>query len=59
MLFLQCKRLVFEYAPVIIVNAEQFLETNDICAILHACDSAAAGMNEALVGSESSMHAAS
>ncbi|KAL2250331.1 UNVERIFIED_CONTAM: hypothetical protein Sindi_2155400 [Sesamum indicum] len=54
-----CKRLVFEYAPVIIVNAEQFLETNDICAILHACDSAAAGMNEALVGSESSMHAAS
>ncbi|KAL0347548.1 UNVERIFIED_CONTAM: hypothetical protein Scaly_1770800 [Sesamum calycinum] len=55
----KCKRLVFEYAPVIIVNAEQFLETNDICTILRACDSASVGMDEALVGSESSMHAAS
>lgn len=34
----KCKQLVFEYAPVIMVNAEQFLETNDICSAIHACD---------------------
>lgn len=38
--FWQCKKLVFEFAPVILVNAEQFLEQNDICAILHACEPA-------------------
>ncbi|KAL8526503.1 hypothetical protein ACS0TY_015633 [Phlomoides rotata] len=43
----KCKRLVFEYAPIILTNAQQFLETNDICTILHACDA------------DSSMHAAS
>lgn len=59
MLFLQCKRLVFEYAPIILVNAEQFLEANDICALLHACDSAAIGAEELLLGTETSMHAAS
>ncbi|KAK4359219.1 hypothetical protein RND71_021448 [Anisodus tanguticus] len=36
----KCKKLVFEYAPVILVNAEQFLEKNDICTILHACEPA-------------------
>ncbi|XP_055812745.1 uncharacterized protein LOC129882473 [Solanum dulcamara] len=36
----KCKKLVFEFAPVILVNAEQFLEQNDICAILHACERA-------------------
>ncbi|KAL3536600.1 hypothetical protein ACH5RR_005061 [Cinchona calisaya] len=51
----KCKRLVFEYVPVILVNAEQFLETKDICTMLHACDSAAQG----LASSEKSMHAAS
>ncbi|CAA0830583.1 saposin B domain-containing protein [Striga hermonthica] len=34
----KCKRLVFEYAPIILVNAEEFLEKNDVCSILHACD---------------------
>ncbi|KAG5585127.1 hypothetical protein H5410_045561 [Solanum commersonii] len=34
----KCKKLVFEFAPVILINAEQFLEQNDICAILHACN---------------------
>ncbi|XP_073034236.1 uncharacterized protein [Primulina eburnea] len=38
----KCKRLVFEYAPIILVNAEKFLETNDVCTILHACDEVAA-----------------
>lgn len=36
----KCKKLVFEFAPVILVNTEQFLEQNDICAILHACEPA-------------------
>ncbi|WCJ27812.1 saposin B domain-containing protein [Euphorbia peplus] len=36
----KCKRLVFEYGPLIITNAEQFLETKDICTMLHACDRA-------------------
>lgn len=37
----KCKKLVFEYAPLILVNAEQFLEANDLCTILHACAPAA------------------
>lgn len=52
----KCKRLVFEYAPVILVNAEQFLENQDVCKFLHVCDSTTT------VGAEpetSSMHAAS
>ncbi|KAK9067785.1 hypothetical protein SSX86_011896 [Deinandra increscens subsp. villosa] len=35
----KCKVLVFEYAPLILANAEQFLEKEDICTKLHACDS--------------------
>lgn len=35
----KCKTLVFEYAPLILANAEQFLEKEDICSKLHACDS--------------------
>ncbi|CAH1446032.1 unnamed protein product [Lactuca virosa] len=35
----KCKSLVFEYAPLILANAEQFLEKEDICSKLHACDS--------------------
>ncbi|KAH6757149.1 saposin B domain-containing protein [Perilla frutescens var. hirtella] len=50
----KCKKLVFEYAPIILINAEQFLETNDLCNILHACD--AEGVS---LGTEASMHAAS
>ena len=33
----ECKRLVFEYGPLILVNLEGFLEKNDICATIHAC----------------------
>lgn len=35
----KCKRMVFEYGPLILANAEKFLETTDICTMLHACDS--------------------
>ncbi|CAA0836217.1 WEB family protein [Striga hermonthica] len=34
----KCKKLVFEYAPIILVNAEEFLEKNDVCSILRACN---------------------
>ncbi|KDP22785.1 hypothetical protein JCGZ_00372 [Jatropha curcas] len=43
----KCKRMVFEYGPIIITNAEQFLETKDICTMLHACDSAKPNSEEA------------
>ncbi|CAK7343628.1 unnamed protein product [Dovyalis caffra] len=33
----KCKRMVFEYGPLILTNAEQFLETTDLCSMLHAC----------------------
>ncbi|KAF9684834.1 hypothetical protein SADUNF_Sadunf04G0159800 [Salix dunnii] len=36
----KCKRMVFEYGPVILTNAEQFLETTDLCTMLHACKGA-------------------
>ncbi|OMO67748.1 Saposin-like type B, 1 [Corchorus olitorius] len=36
----KCKKLVFEYGPLILANAEQFLETTDICTALHACKTA-------------------
>jgi len=34
---LQCKTLVFEYGPLILVNAEEFLVKNDVCTLLRAC----------------------
>ncbi|KAJ6922632.1 prosaposin-like isoform X1 [Populus alba x Populus x berolinensis] len=33
----KCKRMVFEYGPLILINAEQFLERKDVCTLLHAC----------------------
>ncbi|CAI9097171.1 OLC1v1033535C1 [Oldenlandia corymbosa var. corymbosa] len=54
----KCKRLVFEYAPVILINAEEFLETKDICSLLHACDAEALASAEAETET-SSLHAAS
>ncbi|XP_019085063.1 PREDICTED: proactivator polypeptide-like 1 isoform X1 [Camelina sativa] len=33
----KCKTLVFEYGPLILVNAEEFLVKNDICTLLRAC----------------------
>jgi len=33
----QCKRLVLQYIPLILVNGEKFLEKNDICTIIQAC----------------------
>ncbi|KHG03118.1 Proactivator polypeptide [Gossypium arboreum] len=36
----KCKSLVFEYGPLILANTENFLETTDVCTILHACNGA-------------------
>ncbi|CAN6330180.1 unnamed protein product [Urochloa humidicola] len=33
----QCKRLVLQYVPLILVNGEKFLEKNDVCALVQAC----------------------
>ncbi|CAM0152210.1 unnamed protein product [Urochloa decumbens] len=33
----QCKRLVLQYIPLILVNGEKFLEKNDLCALVQAC----------------------
>ncbi|KAK1398121.1 Proactivator polypeptide [Heracleum sosnowskyi] len=35
----KCKRMVLEYGPMILQNAEHLLESNDICTILRACNS--------------------
>nr|GMC99734.1 prosaposin-like [Ipomoea batatas] len=50
----KCKKLVFEYAPLILVNAEQFLEINDVCTLLHVCDSPTLGIELALPRMEES-----
>ncbi|CAM0152442.1 unnamed protein product [Urochloa decumbens] len=33
----ECKRLVLQYIPLILVNGEKFLEKNDLCALVQAC----------------------
>ncbi|XP_055807572.1 uncharacterized protein LOC129876228 [Solanum dulcamara] len=54
----KCKKMVFEYAPVILINAENFLEKNDVCTILHACQPAI-DKEEALPKMQTSLHSAS
>lgn len=54
----KCKKMVFEYAPVILINAENFLEKNDVCTILHACQPAV-DKEEALPKMQTSLHSAS
>ncbi|KAJ0975514.1 hypothetical protein J5N97_017479 [Dioscorea zingiberensis] len=36
----ECKRLVFQYGPLILASGEKFFETNDVCSVIHACGSA-------------------
>ncbi|XP_006338961.1 prosaposin-like isoform X2 [Solanum tuberosum] len=54
----KCKKMVFEYAPVILINAEHFLEKNDVCTIVHACQPAV-DKEEALPEMQTSLHSAS
>ncbi|WOG93162.1 hypothetical protein DCAR_0312443 [Daucus carota subsp. sativus] len=46
----QCKKMVFEYGPILLVNAEHLLESNDICTMLHACESPKLNMEQASTG---------
>ncbi|KAF0905377.1 hypothetical protein E2562_004358 [Oryza meyeriana var. granulata] len=34
----QCKRMVLQYVPLVLVNGEKFLEKNNVCAMIQACD---------------------
>ncbi|KAG5552842.1 hypothetical protein RHGRI_010823 [Rhododendron griersonianum] len=43
----KCKTMVLEYGPLILSNAEEFLETVDICTVIHACDLPYAGSEQA------------
>ncbi|CAN6463253.1 unnamed protein product [Victoria cruziana] len=36
----ECKRLVLEYGPLLMTNAEKFLETRDVCRTIRACKAA-------------------
>ncbi|KAF9590717.1 hypothetical protein IFM89_036841 [Coptis chinensis] len=44
----KCKRLVFEYGPLIMANAEKFLVKNDVCTTIHACKTSTDGSGVAL-----------
>ncbi|KAK8928540.1 hypothetical protein KSP39_PZI017823 [Platanthera zijinensis] len=33
----QCKKLVLEYGPILLVNAYKFFEKTDVCTAIHAC----------------------
>ncbi|KAG6481273.1 hypothetical protein ZIOFF_057869 [Zingiber officinale] len=33
----KCKKLVFQYGPLILANAEKLLEKTDLCTSIHAC----------------------
>ncbi|RRT69510.1 hypothetical protein B296_00007621 [Ensete ventricosum] len=33
----QCKKLVLQYVPSILIDAEKFLETTDVCTAIYAC----------------------
>lgn len=40
--------MVFEYGPLIIANAEQFLENTDVCSALHVCTASSIVREDAL-----------
>jgi saposin len=35
----QCKRLVLTYGPLFLARLEKFIETKDVCTLIHACKS--------------------
>jgi len=36
----ECKKLVFEYGPLLLTNLEKYLDSNDICSQIHVCEHA-------------------
>jgi len=47
----KCKRLVFEYGPLIMANAEKFLVKNDLCTVIGACNATSTTTNTLLAES--------
>ncbi|QCE12006.1 saposin [Vigna unguiculata] len=45
----KCKRLVFDYGPLVFDNAEKFLENVDFCTVIHACKSSAVASEQAFL----------
>jgi saposin len=33
----KCKKMVFEYGPLMLTDLQKFLEKKDVCTILHVC----------------------
>eukprot|EP01018_Ginkgo_biloba_P029354 Gb_31133 [translate_table: standard] len=48
----ECKKLVFEYGPLILANIEQYLDANDVCTKIHVCESAAPHLESNIAVSE-------
>ncbi|CAJ1948440.1 unnamed protein product [Sphenostylis stenocarpa] len=42
----KCKRMVFQYGPVMILKAEKFLQTTDVCTTVHVCPASTAVSNK-------------
>eukprot|EP00262_Sarcandra_glabra_P015836 TRINITY_DN4983_c0_g1_i1.p1 TRINITY_DN4983_c0_g1~~TRINITY_DN4983_c0_g1_i1.p1 ORF type:complete len:326 (-),score=45.72 TRINITY_DN4983_c0_g1_i1:143-1120(-) len=42
----QCKKLVFEYGPLILTNLEKYLSNNDLCLTIHVCNDVASRTDE-------------
>ncbi|KAK7390237.1 hypothetical protein VNO78_25536 [Psophocarpus tetragonolobus] len=51
----KCKTMVFEYGPLILVKAENYLKTSDICTTLHVCPASTAVSKEASIMEEVSL----
>ncbi|XP_020239287.1 prosaposin [Cajanus cajan] len=45
----KCKRMVFEYGPLVFNHAEKFLEKTDICTAIHACKSSTVTAQQAFL----------
>jgi len=48
----QCKRMVLQYTPLILVNGEKFLEKNDVCTLMQACDTSKKTMGGSILDGE-------
>jgi saposin len=53
----ECKRLVLQYTPLILLNGEKFLEKNDICTSVRACAVSKEPSIESVVSEKSSVDA--
>ncbi|KAL5220192.1 hypothetical protein ABZP36_024905 [Zizania latifolia] len=45
----QCKKMVLEYIPLIVVKSQKFLETTDVCSAIHACKTGTQASAETII----------